>query len=250
MQRYFIEKENWLDEHITIKQDDARHISSVMRMQVDDEIICVHPNGEVAICSIQSLEKSVVHAIVQQYIEDKVELPINVTIVQGLPKGQKLDFILQKGTELGAYGFQFFTAKRSIVKWEPKKAKQKIQRFEKIVKEAAEQSHRNHMPIIHDVKALDSILSALTNDDLVLFADEEAVQENNFPSLQSHLRNLQHNQHVYVVIGPEGGIDHVEREILLNHGAKAIRLGPRILRTETAAMYVLANISYELEETD
>jgi len=249
MQRYFIEEENWLEEHITIKQDDAKHITSVMRMKINDDIICVHPDGKVAICKIQSIEKPVVHAIVQQYITTDVELPVNVTIVQGLPKGQKLDFILQKGTELGAYAFQFFTAKRSVAKWEPKKANQKLQRYEKIVKEAAEQSHRNHLPIIHDVKALGAIVSSLKKDDLILFADEEAVKQNNFPRLQTQLKEMQSNQDIYVVIGPEGGIDQTERDLLLRHGAKAIRLGPRILRTETAAMYVLANISYELEET-
>lgn len=251
MQRYFINENKWLDDDmVTITDEDAKHIALVMRMKEGNEIICVHPNGQAAICLIMSIEKNCVTAKVKQMLEGHSELPIQVTIVQGLPKGSKIDFILQKGTELGASTFQFFPAERSVAKWDEKKAKQKIVRFEKIVKEAAEQSHRNIIPTINKVTSLATVLKSCEAADYILFADEELAKKTDAPSLQAILQAIDVGTKIYIVIGPEGGLTDNERTLLMNHGANAVRLGPRILRTETAALYALSVISYEFEESN
>lgn len=249
MQRYFVKEDNWIEDQIVIVDDDAKHISVVMRMKEADQIICVHPNGTAARCTINHIEKNRVEAIINEVIRENSELPVQVTIVQGLPKGPKIDFVLQKGTELGAYAFQFFTAERSVMKWDSKKSQQKLLRFEKIVKEAAEQSHRLHIPVIHDVCSLDEVIKQLDQHAVVLFADEDAVRQRNVSPLQSVLKNITIDDHLYIVIGPEGGIADSERELLLAYDAISVRFGPRILRTETAAVYALACLSYQLEET-
>lgn len=250
MQRYFVKENQWLDDLVTIIGEDAKHIAVVMRMKEGNEIICVHPNGQAAICLITVIEKNCVTAKVKEMLEHHSELPLHVTIVQGLPKGSKIDFILQKGTELGASTFQFFTAERSVVKWDQKKAKQKLVRYGKIVKEAAEQSHRNVIPTIAEVKSLAEVLKNCETADYILFADEELAKATDSPSLQTILQQIDIGAKVYIVIGPEGGITDNERALLLHSHANAVRFGPRILRTETAALYALSVISYEFEESN
>lgn len=249
MQRYFIKENNWLGDHVIIENDDAKHIAVVMRMNEAERIVCVHPSGKAALCTISQIEKNRIEAKIIDYLIDNSELPVRVTIVQGLPKGPKIDFILQKGTELGAIAFQFFTGERSVMKWDTKKAKQKMLRYEKIVKEAAEQSHRTHIPHIHEVCSLTEVMNQLEENAIVLFADEEAVRDGEFAPFQSALKKVKNAQHLYIVIGPEGGIADSERQFLLANDAIPVRFGPRILRTETAALYALACISYEFEES-
>src|SRR5690625_2488476 len=118
MQRYFIPDSNWEDNKVLIEGDDQHHIVRVMRLKESDQIICNHPKGYSAICKITNISESAVEAIIKETLYDDKELPVSVTIAQGLPKGEKLDFVLQKGTELGADAFIPFQAERSVVKWD------------------------------------------------------------------------------------------------------------------------------------
>lgn len=119
MQRYFVNhREN---DHFFITDDDYHHITRVMRMNVGDEIICVDPDGKAAQCKLVNITSEVVELEVVQWIEKNVELPVDVTIVSGLPKGDKLEWIIQKGTELGAHRFIPFMSARSIVKLDEKR---------------------------------------------------------------------------------------------------------------------------------
>ncbi|MFP7493586.1 16S rRNA (uracil(1498)-N(3))-methyltransferase [Terribacillus saccharophilus] len=248
MQRYFVEAANWQGDQVTLDGQDAHHINRVMRMKQGDEIICVHPGGHAAKCRISELTAEHVVVIVSEQIDIDTEMPIAVTIAQGLPKGDKLEFIVQKGTELGATGFVPFQAARSVVKWDEKKKDKKRLRLEKIAKEAAEQSSRQTIPIVEDVHSFQMLLEGSGTYKHKLFAYEEAAKGLKAEPLRSVFQHISSSDNVLVVIGPEGGFSESEADQLQEAGFAPIRLGPRILRTETAALYMLASLSYHFEE--
>ncbi|HLR80619.1 MAG TPA: 16S rRNA (uracil(1498)-N(3))-methyltransferase [Bacillota bacterium] len=248
MQRYFIPETNWSEKSVQISGDDAHHIQRVMRFEVGDKLICNHPDGRVALCTIAELSKQTVEATIDRWINEQRELPVQVTIAQGLAKGDKFEWVLQKGTELGAHAFIPYQAERSVVKWNRKKAEKKQQRFERIVKEASEQCHRNKIPTIAPVMTLAELIEKSTNYDVKIFAYEQQVERKHDSSFASVIQRLEKDQNVLVCIGPEGGFSENEATILTDHGFIPVRLGPRILRTETAPLYVLASISYHVEE--
>lgn len=248
MQRYFVPEGNWLDDKFTITGDDAHHIIRVMRGNIGDELIGNHPSGYAVLGEIIAIEQQHVTALIKKKLEEKVELPVHVTIAQGLPKGDKLEYVLQKGTELGASEFIPFAADRSVVKWDAKKASKKMARFAKIVKEASEQSHRNLIPEITSIMNIDELITATKEYDVKIFAYEEEAKTNHFQSFASIVSKLKSNQRIVVCIGPEGGFSGEEATLLRENGFQSVRLGPRILRTETAPLYILASISYQFEE--
>lgn len=251
MQRYFVPSTGWVDEtHIQIVGDDLHHISRVMRMKSEDSIIACHPNGLTAECQITEITNDFVKGEVVKWIDEQKELPVHITIAQGLPKGDKLDLIVQKGTELGAYRFIPFQADRSIVKWDSKKASKKIDRYQKIAKEASEQSHRSKIPEVTELFSFQSLLKASNEYDIKLFAYEDEAKKKDFFSLRRLVKAMNKGQHVLAVIGPEGGFSEQEVQELKESGFHSVRLGPRILRTETAPFYLLASISYEFEELE
>lgn len=250
MQRYFIPDEQWRDNRVTINGDDAHHILRVMRMQIDDKIICNPPNSKGAICRITDINDSLVIAEVQEWIERESELPVYVTIAQGLPKGDKMDLVLQKGTELGAAAFIPFRADRSVVKWDEKKAEKKLTRFAKIVKEASEQSHRNHLPEIKPAMNLKELITESESYQVKIFAYEEEAKTGQFKSFASVVNKLIPGESILICIGPEGGFSSNEVTTLIENNFIPVRFGPRILRTETAALYGLASISYHMEELE
>lgn len=249
MQYYFVEKDQWQDGHVTITGDDYHHLVNVMRKKVDDQVICSHPDGKQAICQITAVDEHVTLRIVD-YLDAQTELPIDVSIVQGLPKGDKLDWIVQKATELGARSFVPFNAVRSIVKWDKKKEGKKLARLQKIVKEASEQSHRQILPEIHSVQTLMNIVELSQGYDHLFMAYEETARELQSNKLSHHFNKIQPGDRVLIVIGPEGGLDENEVHALYEAQFQAIRLGPRILRTETAPLYLLSALSYYFEETE
>lgn len=249
MQRYFIPLENWHIDTVEISGSDAHHIKRVMRGEISDKIICNHPNGSAAICKISVLDLATVTAKIIDWTTDDHELPIRVTIAQSLPKGNKLELIVQKGTELGATAFHLFQADHSVVKWDSKKTTQRLTRYEKIIKEASEQSYRNIVPTITSALSLAELMEAAAgNYDIVLFAYEAEAKTDSFNSFGSALNNLKIGDNVLICIGPEGGFSIAEVEVFKQYEAKPVRLGARILRTETASLYALSSISYHFEE--
>ncbi|WP_390361587.1 16S rRNA (uracil(1498)-N(3))-methyltransferase [Virgibacillus byunsanensis] len=248
MQRYFVPVTNWKTDVVYITGDDVHHISRVMRLQDGDQIICNHPEGKAATCEIISLTKDSVQATIIEWLNESVELPIDVTIAQGLPKSDKLDYVLQKGTELGAAAFIPFKAERSVVVWDAKKMEKKLNRYTKIVKEASEQSHRTKIPQIMPVLTVAGLIEEAANYDVLLFAYEEEAKREDHQSFGTILNKLRKDQRILVCIGPEGGFSQGEVNQLKENKFLPVRLGPRILRTETAPLYVLASISYHFEE--
>ncbi|WP_163581202.1 16S rRNA (uracil(1498)-N(3))-methyltransferase [Gracilibacillus saliphilus] len=248
MQRYFIEKDNWQEDKIQIVANDYHHIVHVMRMEEGDTLIANRYDGQSAICRINVIQETVVEATVEEWLQEESESPIDITIVQGLPKGDKWELILQKGTELGATHFIPFQADRSVVKWDHKKLKKKLPRWQKIVKEASEQSHRTKIPKVESVVTFKELMDVSASYDWKFFAYEEATRDYKSFKLHNYFSQIEEGQSIMICIGPEGGFSEDEANGLKDAGFQAIRLGPRILRTETAPLYVLANLSYYFEE--
>ena len=158
-----------------------------------------------------------------------------------------MEFIIQKGTELGVNSFTPVVFKRSVVKLDEKEANKKIIRWQKIAEVAAKQSGRDMIPLIKNLENVKNICKLFENYDIVLVAYENENQN----KLKDVLRNLKKTKiNIAVVIGPEGGIDESEIELFKEAKAKIVTLGKRILRTETVCLAMTAIINYELESTE
>ena len=245
MQRYFIQ-EPFVDEMAVISGDDAKHIQKVMRMQEGQSIIIVS-KGQAYEATIVRFDGQDVQVKKSLDALRSNELPIQVTICCGLPKGEKLDLITQKATELGMHELILFEAERSIVKWDAQKGSKKQQRLQKIAKEAAEQSHRNVVPSIQDIVTFKQLLQMTEKYDVCFVADEEDAKLEKRTRFAEILSKMNGQHSICVVFGPEGGLSRTEIHALMERGFQSISLGPRILRAETAPLYVLSAISYEFE---
>lgn len=245
MQRYFIDTSI---DSARITGEDARHIMRVMRMKEGAEIIVV-AQDTAFICTITAFEEDdvIVHATGRTI--PSPELPVRVTVACGLPKGDKLELITQKATELGMYALLPFEAERSIVKWDVKKGAKKQERLQKIAKEAAEQSHRTHIPEIYEPIKFTQLVSRMNDFDAIFIADEEDAKAEKRTRFADKLKNVydKESKSILIIFGPEGGIARKEADMLKQAGAQTMSLGPRILRAETAPLYALSAISYEFE---
>lgn len=247
MQRYFVhEPFNEINE-TTISGENARHISKVMRMENGDQVVVVQDNTAY-VCEIVSVGQDVVVKQTGQTIPSP-EMPVKVDIACGLPKGDKLELITQKGTELGMHALIPFSAERSIVKWDEKKGEKKTERLQKIAQEAAEQSHRTLIPTIMNPVSFKQLIQIFSNYDAIFIADEEDAKQEKRTRFADKLKKVYDNElkSILLIFGPEGGISRNEAKSLLEAGAETMSLGPRILRAETAPLYALAAISYEFE---
>ena len=247
MQRYFLNNTQFQSDCATVTGDDAHHISRVMRMESGDQLIVCNKDKVCHFATIKQINGQKIEVTLDSVIEAQTELPIEVTIAQGLPKGDKFEWVIQKATECGANEFIPLNMERSVVKLDAKKASKKVERWNKIAKEASEQSHRQMVPTVTDVQTFKQLLDQAANYDVCLFAYEETAKQGQLAQLKQSLSEIQTNAKMLVVVGPEGGISEKEEALLLQSGFKPCALGPRILRTETAPIYILSAISYALE---
>ncbi|MFY4774873.1 16S rRNA (uracil(1498)-N(3))-methyltransferase [Metabacillus sp. RGM 3146] len=248
MQRYFIhEKSGNLKDIVLITGEDVHHITRVMRLKEGGKIICISADGCEAECVIEELSDDSIRCLPLKWVMINRELPVKVTIASGLPKGDKLEWIIQKGTELGAFEFIPFNAARSIVKMEPIKAKKKVDRWQKIAKEAAEQSYRNDIPSIHEPLSFKELINQSDNYDVKILAYEESAKAGEKQNFAKALEGMQEGGKLLIVTGPEGGLTSNEASLLMEKGFIPSSFGPRILRTETAPLYALSAVSFYYE---
>lgn len=243
MQRYFVESIQ--EGHVQFSQEDAKHISRVMRMKQGDEIIVV-AQGIAYIAVLEDVDSDVTATLAQK-LTQQVELPVHITIASGIPKGDKLDLITQKSTELGATAILPVAMRRSVSKWDAKKTPKRLERLAKIAKEAAEQSHRTIIPAIDYVASIDALIAQSERFDHLYFAYEDDAKEVARQTFSERLGKVSPGESILVVFGPEGGIAEEEAQALREASFQSIALGPRILRTETAPLYVLSAVSYQFE---
>ncbi|MDF2699589.1 MAG: rRNA ((1498)-N(3))-methyltransferase [Haloplasmataceae bacterium] len=244
MQRYFVDfNEN--EKYFKITGDDFHHIKNVMRMKINDEIY-VSNQTVVFYAKISDIDADYVLCEILSQVKTNSELPIKISIAQGLPKADKFEFVIQKLTELGVSEIIPVLSERSIIKLDNKKEDKKLTRYNKIAKEAAEQSHRVKIPNITEIMSVKELIKYSENYKYKLFA-YEASNETDLIYFKHVLKEIKTNENILVFIGPEGGISEKEVELFKNNEFRVISLGKRILRTETAPLYVASVISYELE---
>ncbi|QMV40445.1 16S rRNA (uracil(1498)-N(3))-methyltransferase [Cohnella cholangitidis] len=254
MQRYFVPAALMGERSVALEGEDARHVAAVMRSKPGDCFIACDGNGRDVLAKIVSVDKDKVQADIVEELSSNAEMAWKVTVAQSLPKGDKLEIVIQKGTEAGAFAFQPFLSQRTVVQYDERKEAKRIERWRKIAKEAAEQSHRSIVPQIDAVSSWKALLKRFAEYDLVLFCYEEEGRSGN--GLRELLANFKSElsptsataPRVMVVIGPEGGFTPQEAEAATASGAKWVGLGKRILRTETAALFALACLAYESGE--
>lgn len=250
MQRYFINQNaDSLQRFSIIEKGDIHHILNVMRYQMNDEIIITFSDQFVYKCKISNIDTDEIEIELVEQIDIDSELPQTITICSGLIKADKYEWLLQKATELGASEFLAVGMKRSVVKLNDSKITKKLERWQKIIKEAAEQSYRLAIPSIDYKASLKEVFQQSDLYDYILIAYEDAAKQGEVSNLKKLIKTFQPNDRVLVIFGPEGGL--AEEELaLFNDNAYQVGLGPRILRAETAPLYVLSVISYELELLD
>lgn len=233
MQRYFA-----VDKDLNISDKDKHHIINVMRMKLNDKIEIVY-NEKVYMCEINDISKKDVSYSVKDIIDVNNELPLKVTIAVSLVNEKKLDFILQKCTELGVYDFILVNSDRSKIKIDGKE-KKKIERWNTITKEAAEQSHRNIKPIVRDIMSINDVLKL--DYDLKLTCSTKENEK----TIKNVLHNSTNCDRIIIVVGPEGGLTISEEEKLEKNGFIPVTLGNLILRTETVPIYIMSLVNYEV----
>lgn len=247
MRKFFVKENQIKDDLIEILNEDINHIKNVLRLNIGEKIkICNTDNSKNYISEIIEISSKAVICKIEEEVLAEAEGNIELHIYQGLPKADKMELIIQKATELGALEFIPVNFKRSIVKISPKDESKKIDRWQKIAEVAAKQSGRDVIPKVRNIENIKNICEKIEEYDIVLLAYE--LEENNY--IKNELLKIKNTKETYkiaVVIGPEGGIDTEEVNILKQAGAKVISLGKRILRTETVALQVSSIIMYELE---
>ena len=234
MQRYFSNKlEN---NKFELKSDDLYHILTVMRMKTGDSIEVVY-NEEVYICNLEITNNNV--DVIIESKEEKKELEtIEKVLIIPLLKENKMDLIFQKSTELGIDKIIPVIMERSIIKLDKDKESKKVERWNKICKEASEQSKRVNIPIVTDVKTL----KELDDVDGIKLVCSTKEKDN---TIKKYLKQNNGYNKINIVIGPEGGISPKEEEYLNNIGFESVSLGANIMRVETVPIYILSVINYE-----
>lgn len=251
MPKFFVSDEQINEdiEEIQIVGTDVNHLKNVLRVKDGDKIeICNSSNQQNYYCQIKEIQKEYIKTTILKKMTQTVESNVKVSIFQGIPKIDKMEWIIQKAVELGVYDITPVEMKRCIVKLKEKDLDKKLQRWQKISEVAAKQCGRDIIPKINSIIKSKDICDQIEQYDIVLVAYEE---EKNVTLKEELLKLKQKGKEeikIAIVIGPEGGLDHKEVEEWKKNGAREVTLGKRILRTETVALQCLSVIMYELEK--
>ena len=244
MQQFFADP-SWIQGNsIYIEGADVNHMKNVLRMKPGEDVRVNDGQGKTYLCCVSAYEGDRAVLDILKELDSDTELPSRIVLFQGLPKGDKMDWIVQKAVELGAYSIVPFAAKRSVVKLDEKKATKKQARWQAIAKGAAEQSGRSIIPEVQNVLTFTEALDSAKELDVLLipYELEEGMKET-----ARTIEAVEPGQSVGIFIGPEGGFEEEEVELAKKAGAHPVSLGKRILRTETAGLTALSVLMYKLE---
>ena len=245
MYHFFAAPSNIIGNDIYIEGNDYNHIKNVLRMKIGENIsVGDGLTDKEYRCHIEAFTDTAVHCRLDFIKESGVELPLKVTLYQGLPKSDKMELIIQKCVELGVARIVPVECSRSVVKLDAKKAASKVNRWQGISEAAAKQSKRAFIPEISAPMKYTEALKEAEGSDIKLIPYELAE---NFDSTRNIISAIKAGQSVSIFIGPEGGFSEDEVSEALEKGFESITLGRRILRTETAALVVLSWLIYNFE---
>ncbi len=244
MPKFFVKANQIENNEIKIIGEDVKHIGQVLRAKEGEKVtICNIDESVSYITKIVQITPEYVLCTIENVLQENVESKIDITVFQGLPKADKMEYIIQKNTELGAKKFVPVAMKRSIVKLDEKEAKKKVERWQKIAESAAKQSGRDFIPKVEMPINVLKLSEEISKYDIMVLAYEEEKEN----TLKNELKKINafEGMKIGIIIGPEGGIDKSEIDELKN--TKIVSLGKRILRTETASIVMVSNIIYEYE---
>ena len=236
MYNFFVDAEARMGDCFWIGGKDRNHICNVLRMQVGDAFL-VSCAGTSSLCRLKRIEEDGVEAEIVEEDYRSTELPVRFYLFQGLPKGDKLELIIQKTVELGAAGIIPVEMSRCVMKLDEKKKKARKERWQSIAESAAKQSKRNVIPEVFDVVTYQQAMEQAKDMDLFLVPYEN---ERGMAATREALERIKPGMSVGILVGPEGGFDDKEIELARRAGAAVISLGGRILRAETAAVTAVA----------
>ena len=242
MNRFFVKKDDIAGGSAVITGEDVKHISKVLRMAPGDKVMLCDGEGCQYLAEIEDISREQVNLSILSEERCAAEPVQRITLYQGLPKGDKMELIVQKCVELGVTEIVPVAAERSIVKIKPGEFGGKRTRYQRVAYEAAKQCGRGIIPEVTELVTFKS--ADMSRHDLIIIAYED---ERGNP-LKSLLKANPKAKDIAIIIGPEGGLERSEVDMLTQKGGAAVTLGPRILRTETAGMAALAMILYEIEE--
>ena len=237
MQRYFGAVKQG---QVSLCEDDIFHLTRVMRAKPGTEIEVV-ADGKVLLCKTTCFNPLKIEIV--REIEETSELPNKIILLASLVKGEKMDLVLQKATELGVDEIVLVETSRTVVKIKNEEKAAKLERFNKILKEAAEQSRRCKIPTLDHIIKYEGIKEIEADVKMIAYEGEEGSSS----SFRKQVEAIKPKQSVAILIGPEGGFDQKEVNYALDLGYNKISLGRRILRAETAAFYALSVIGNYLE---
>ena len=238
MQQYFAKEK--VNNSFILDEQDLFHIEKVMRMKDNDLIYVVY--NEVVYESIVKFNKGKLNIECRRETVINNELNCNVTLIYGLPKGDKFEFVVQKATELGVTTIVPYAASRSVSVISKEKEGKKLERWNKIAKEASEQSKRNKLVKVEKICDDDSVLNYKSKLNLVAYEDVSDEGCNKLFNLLSKKFDS-----ITLVVGPEGGFEQREIDNLVDNGFEVVSIGKRILRSETAPLFLMSIISYMYE---
>ena len=246
MYQFFVEESNVSATSVLIEGSDVNHAKNVLRMKPGEKIRACTRDGKGYFCEIAELNDSFIHAEILTADEEGTELPCRIYLFQGLPKNDKMEWIIQKAVELGVYQIIPVAMKNCVVKLDEKKAKSKVTRWQAIAESAAKQSKRSLIPeILMPVSYKEAVKMAEAFDvNLVPYENEHGMA-----GTKEAVEQIRGGEQIGIFIGPEGGFAPEEIE-LVKEQMHLISLGKRILRTETAGMATLAILGYHLESME
>ena len=246
MYRFFVEPEQVGEKEITITGSDVNHIKNVLRMKPEETILISSGENLEYTCYIRELKEEEIIAHIMYVQESGYELPSRLYLFQGLPKSDKMELIIQKAVELGVHEIIPVASKRAVVKLDARKEEKKRTRWQAISESAAKQSKRMYVPEVRKVMSFSQAVEYAGQLDVVLVPYELAK---GMGETREIIGKIKKGQSVGIFIGPEGGFEEAEVELAVEKAnAKAITLGKRILRTETAGLTVLSILMFTLEE--
>ena len=247
MSHFFINSSQVGKDLLTIVGDDVNHMKNVLRMRSGEAFTAADENGIFYRCEVEELDKQQVTAKILWKEEGSSELSSKIYLFQGLPKSDKMELIIQKAVELGAYQIVPVATRRAIVKLDAKKEASKLKRWQAIAEGAAKQSGRMLIPEISEVKTYKEALQMAKQLDVNVIPYECAK---GMAGTREIFQSIKPGMSVGIFIGPEGGFEQSEVEMAKELGISPVTLGKRILRTETAGLTTLSILMYLLEESN
>lgn len=246
MYRFYISEEQIAENEITIQGSDVNHIRNVLRLEEGDWVIACNGQGKDYVSRIRSIEKEQVILWVEKVQDTGTELATKITLFQGIPKKEKMEFIIQKAVELGVYEIVPVMMKRCVVKFsDDKKLKKKQERWQAIAEAAAKQCDRGIIPVVHKPVSMEEAfdMAKSLEYNMIPYELQDGIDKSR--ELVSHACR---QSSVGIFIGPEGGFEAKEVEQAVANGMEPITLGKRILRTETAGMALLAIMMFQMQQ--